>query len=534
MTANTLLGAAILILACLLSNRIFGRLGMPALLAFLGLGMLCGSDGLLKIAFDDFSLSEQVSSVALIFIIFYGGFWTNWQRAKPVAAKALLLSSAGVVLTAVFVGAFCHWALGMPPAESLLVGALISSTDAASVFSILRAKSLNLRYGTASMLEMESGSNDCFSYMLTVVILAFMGGSAQGPGEVAWMLCLQIAAGAACGVVIALGARYVLQRTAFSADGFDAIFLLAVALLSYTVPQTLGGNGYLSAYIAGMILGNSPLPNKRSLLGFFDGLTGLMQMVLFFLLGLLSFPSSLPAVALPATLIALFLTFVARPISVALLLTPLRSPFRQQALVSWTGLRGAASIVFAIVATIDPAHTHSDIFHIVFFIVLLSVLFQGTLLPWVARRLDMIDDEEDVRKTFNDYEENVPLIFAEFTLKDGSPWAGRLVRDLDLPPDTLLALVRREGRNFAPDGNTRLQAGDVLVLGGREVTSINSAVLQEHHVGKGSPLAGRPLREAPSGMPLVVAVLRGQEVIIPRGDTIPREGDTLVVYKGSE
>ena len=146
----------------------------------------------------------------------------------------------------------------------------------------------------------------------------------------------------------------------------------------------------------------------------------------------------------------------------------------------------------------------------------------------------MIDDEEDVRKTFNDYEENVPLIFAEFTLKDGSPWAGRLVRDLDLPPDTLLALVRREGRNFAPDGNTRLQAGDVLVLGGREVTSINSAVLQEHHVGKGSPLAGRPLREAPSGMPLVVAVLRGQEVIIPRGDTIPREGDTLVVYKGSE
>ena len=204
MMPNALLGAAVLIIACLLSNRVFGRLGMPTLLAFLGLGMLCGSDGLLKIAFDDFALSEQVSSVALIFIIFYGGFWTNWRLARPVVGKAVLLSSAGVVLTAVLVGAFCHWALGMPPAESLLVGALISSTDAASVFSILRAKRLNLRYGTASMLEMESGSNDCFSYMLTVVILAFMGGSAQSPGAVAWMLGLQIVAGALCGVGIAL------------------------------------------------------------------------------------------------------------------------------------------------------------------------------------------------------------------------------------------------------------------------------------------------------------------------------------------
>lgn len=529
MMPDALLGAAVLIIACLLSNRVFGRLGMPTLLAFLGLGMLCGSDGLLKIAFDDFALSEQVSSVALIFIIFYGGFWTNWRLARPVVGKAVLLSSAGVVLTAVLVGAFCHWALGMPPAESLLVGALISSTDAASVFSILRAKRLNLRYGTASMLEMESGSNDCFSYMLTVVILAFMGGSAQSPGAVAWMLGLQIVAGALCGVGIALAARYVLQRVSFSADGFDALFMLAVALLSYTVPQNLGGNGYLSAYLAGMILGNSPLPNKRSLLGFFDGLTGLMQMVLFFLLGLLSFPSQLPAVAWPATLIALFLTFVARPLSVALLLTPLRCPFRQQALVAWTGLRGAASIVFAIVATINPAHTYSDIFHTIFFIVLLSVLFQGTLLPWVARRLDMIDDDEDVRKTFNDYDENAPLTFAECTLKEGSPWVGRFVRDLDLPPDTLLALVQREGRSFAPDGNTRLQAGDVLVLGGREVTSISSAILQERRVEEGSPLAGRPLREAPADMPLVVAVLRGQGVLIPRGDTVLQEGDILVV-----
>ncbi len=531
MTVNALLGAALLILACLLSNRIFGRLGMPMLLAFLGLGMICGSDGLLKIAFDDFALTEQASTVALIFIIFYGGFWTSWRQARPVVGKALLLSSAGVVLTAGLVGGFCHFALGMPAGEGLLVGAIISSTDAASVFSILRAKRLNLRYGTASMLEMESGSNDCFSYMLTVVILAFMGGQTQGAGSVAWMLGVQIVAGALCGAGIALAARYILQRVSFSADGFDALFMLAVALLSYAVPQAVGGNGYLSAYLAGMILGNSPLPNKRSLLGFFDGMTGLMQMALFFLLGLLAFPSQLPAVAVQATLIALFLTFVARPLAVALLLTPLGCPFRQQALVSWTGLRGAASIVFAIVATIDPAHTYSDIFHTVFFIVLLSVLFQGTLLPWAARKLDMIDDTEDVRKTFNDFDENAPLAFAECTLREGAPWTGRLVRELDLPPDTLLALVRRDGRNFAPNGNTVLQAGDVLVLGGKEVTSIDGAVLRERRMEKGNPLIGRPLREAPADMPLVVAVLRGQEVLIPRGYTVPREGDVLVVYE---
>ena len=223
-------------------------------------------------------------SVALLFIMFYGGFGTNVRSARPVAAQAVLLSSVGTVLTAGLVGVFCHFVLGVALWESFLIGAVISSTDAASVFSVLRSRHLNLKYHTASLLEVESGSNDPFSYMLTTIVLSVMHGGSSG-GQFAAMLAAQIGYGVLFGVVLALAARWVLGRFRFSA-GFDAAFAVAVALLSYVLPEMLGGNGYLSVYLTGMILGNSRIPNKSGLLHFFDAATALMQMVLFFLLGL--------------------------------------------------------------------------------------------------------------------------------------------------------------------------------------------------------------------------------------------------------
>ena len=270
-------------------GRCSGKVGVPALLFFILLGMFFGTDGVVKIPFDNFELAQNVCSVALLFIMFYGGFGTNVRSARPVAAQAVLLSSVGTVLTAGLVGVFCHFVLGVALWESFLIGAVISSTDAASVFSVLRSRHLNLKYHTASLLEVESGSNDPFSYMLTTIVLSVMHGGSSG-GQFAAMLAAQIGYGVLFGVVLALAARWVLGRFRFSA-GFDAVFAVAVALLSYVLPEMLGGNGYLSVYLTGMILGNSRIHNKSGLVHFFDAATALMQMVLFFLLGLLAFPS---------------------------------------------------------------------------------------------------------------------------------------------------------------------------------------------------------------------------------------------------
>lgn len=518
---------AVVILGCVLFQRLSGKVGVPALLFFILLGMFFGTDGVVKIPFDNFELAQNVCSVALLFIMFYGGFGTNVRSARPVAAEAVLLSSVGTVLTAGLVGVFCHFVLGVALWESFLIGAVISSTDAASVFSVLRSRHLNLKYHTASLLEVESGSNDPFSYMLTTIVLSVMHGGSSG-GQFAAMLAAQIGYGVLLGVVLALAARWVLGRFRFSA-GFDAVFAVAVALLSYVLPEMLGGNGYLSVYLTGMILGNSRIPNKSGLVHFFDAATALMQMVLFFLLGLLAFPSQLPRIAPRALLIALFLTFVARPAVVALLLTPFRAPLRQQLLVSWSGLRGAASIVFAIMATMHPAVMQNDVFHIVFFIVLFSVLLQGTCLPRVAAKLGMTDDGADVMKTFTDYVDEVPVQFIRFSLPEGHPWAGQAVRQVVLPPASILVLVLRGDRRIVPDGSVQLQAGDTLILSGTAAGAVEGVHLYEKTLDADSSWLDQPLCRIHTGDRLVILVRRGARILIPDGDTVLRLGDRLVI-----
>lgn len=525
--ANYVLLAAVIIVACVIFQKISSRLGVPSLLAFILLGMLFGSDGLMKIPFEDYALAEQLCSVALIFIMFYGGFGTKWREARPVALKAGLLSSFGTVLTAGLVGLFCWLALRMDLLESFLIGAVISSTDAASVFSILRSRRLNLKDNTASMLEIESGSNDPFSYMLTVILLSLMNGKAS-PGGFAYAVFAQLAYGAVFGGVIAALAIAFLRRFHF-ADGFCAVFLVAVALLAYGAPAALGGNGYLAAYLAGILLGNAKIPNKNVLVNFFDGATGMMQMLLFFTLGLLAFPSSLPAIAPTALLIALFLTFVARPAAVFAILSPFRCGVRQRLLVSWAGMRGAASIVFAIMVTVDPASTSNDIFHIVLTIVLFSILLQGSLIPPVARALRMTDPSADVMKTFTDYTDEVPVQFIQFGIPADHPWAGRTVAELPLPPDTLLVLLLRGRDKTVPNGSTVVLPGDTLVLSGKAGVKIDGVRLYEKALEPGDELIGKTPAELTENDRLIMMICRGNGVVIPNGTTTLRENDVLVM-----
>ncbi len=523
-----ILAAAAVILACLLLNRVSGKLGVPTLALFILLGMFSGSDGVLKIHFDDFAITERISTVALIFIMFYGGFGTSWRQARPVAFKAGLLASLGVAFTALFVGLFCRLALGLSWLESMLVGSVISSTDAASVFSILRSKKLNLKYGTASMLEMESGSNDPCSYMLTIIVLSLMHGQFS-LAELPFLLIRQVALGVGLGFAAGALASYLLMHLRIKGENTDAILVFAMALTAYAGADYLGGNGFLSVYICGIYMGNSPLPGKKALVGFFDGVTGLMQMLLFFLLGLLSFPSQLPQVFLPGLATALFLTFVARPLATFVLLAPFRCPWQQQALVAWAGLRGAASIVFAIMATVHPAQVQNDVFHLTFFIVLFSIFSQGSLLPFMSRKLHMIDAKGDVMKTFSDYSDEIPVDFIKINVGEKHPWAGRRISEVELVPELLLAMIMRGGEQVLPRGDTVVLPGDRVVLTALSLESSEGLVLTEHEVGPEDEWKDRSLREAgPSKNSLVVAVLRGEEVLIPHGSTVLREGDVLI------
>lgn len=524
-----LLFAALVLFVCTLLKKATLRVGIPSLLAFLVLGMVFGSDGLLKIPFADYHLAETISTAALVIIMFYGGFGTNWKVARPVAGVSILLSSVGTLVTAALVGVFCHFALGMSLLEGLLCGALLSSTDAAAVFSILRSRNLALKENTASLLEVESGSNDPFAYILTVVLLSAME-SGITAGAVGLMFVQQLGLGLVFGFLIGYVARKILLAGRMDSSESVTIFIVAVALAGYAVPQALGGTGFLSVYIVGLIVGNSALPERKTIVPFFDGVTGILDASLFFLLGLLSFPSQMVDVLLPALAIALFLTFIARPLSTFLLMVPFGGSMARRVLVSFAGLRGAASIVFAIIAVIHPATMENDLFHIVFVVVLFSIAVQGSLLPLVARRLGMIDVGGNVLKTFTDYVDETPVNFIQFRIDPAHEWVGRRVMDITLPPGSILVSLTRGDEELVPKGSTVLESGDVLVLcaleeGGAPNFNLVEKVIEAEDFVPNMTLADLPHRPHA----LIVLVQRDGGYIIPDGRTILHLGDKLLI-----
>lgn len=530
MTISLLLIAFIIIL-CVVLNRVSDKMGIPILFFFILLGMMFGSDGLLRIEFDNYEFAEQICSIALIFIMFYGGFGTNWKQAKSVALRAGILSTLGVVLTAGLVGLFCHFIIGMALMESLLLGAVISSTDAASVFAILRSKKLALKEHTDSLLELESGSNDPCSYMMTLLVLTMMQGSIT-TGQVAYMVFAQFFFGILVSIAIAAFAIHMLRRFHFSTDGLDMIFVIGIAILAYAGANAIGGNGYLSTYLVGIVLGNSKIRNKKSLVPFFDGLTGLMQVLVFFLLGLLAFPHMLKEIATMSIIICLFLTFIGRPLAVFLLLAPFSCSTSQKLLVSFAGLRGAASIVFAIMATVSSAYGSDRVFHIVFSMVLISIAFQGTLIPWVAKKLDMIDHESNVMKTFTDYAQEVNIQFVELTLHEKHPWVEKTIASLSLVPDMLIVLVRRSKQNMMPTGNFLLHEGDRVVLSAPAFNEKEKIPLEELTIEEDNEWVGKTVAQVSDNpKELIVLIERKGKTIVPRGETVLNSEDTLVYMR---
>ena len=498
--ALLLMGCVILL--CTLMGRYLDRLAVPSLLIFIALGMCFGENGLLRIPFDDYDAANVICSASLIFIMFYGGFGTNLNAARPVVVQSVVLSTLGVAGTAGAVAVFAHLALGLPWVESFLIGSVISSTDAASVFNIL-----------------------------TTVAVGIMGGQDV---FIPLLLVQQIAIGALGGLLLGKLAIWSLRRGMFPSEQSQTIFVFAVVILSYALPTVLGGNGYLSSYLCGIYMGSTKLPQKRNLVHFFDVVTDVAQVLIFFLLGLLVTPVELPSVLLPALAIMVFLTFLARPAVVSVLMLPFHPSLAQVGVVSWAGLRGVASIVFAIMAVLQGAETRYNLFNLVFCIVLLSISLQGSLLPRVSAKLSMIDHTADVSKTFNDYQEESDIDFIKIHLDKNHPWNGKTLKELPLPSDLLVTMIARKEETIVPNGSTVLLPGDLLVLAARAFEDRENLSLQEIVVEKGHKWVGRSLRQIPTRSDtLIVMIKRGNETIIPGGSTILQAGDTLVIAQSS-
>lgn len=525
MTIFLLITAVVLVL-CFFSDRLSGKIGVPALLIFIGVGMLFGCDGLLKIPFENYNFAESVCEAALVVIMFTGGFSVNAKQAKPAAVKACLMSTLGVAITAGVTGLFCYFVLHFSAAESFLVGSVISSTDAASVFSVLRSKKLNLKNGLAPLLEVESGSNDPFSYMLTILALSVYEG--LKPGRIFLMTAAQLGFGILFGVGVGIAVVYIARHFASSSDGFGCILFLAAALLAYGLPVLFGGNGYLSVYIAGIIIGNSKVPKKSEAVVFFNGITGLCQIAAFFLLGLLASPSRFADSLLPALLIYLCLTLLSRPAAVLALCG--KMSLKERAFVSLAGLRGASSIVFAITAVTHGGSTKADIFNIVFIVCLMSMLFQGWLLPSAAKKLDLIDDSSDVLKTFNDYCAESPVSAVRIYISQGHPWANLPLSQVRLPDGSRAMMIKRGKKTIVPRGNTVILEDDNLILSVPAWDESGDLPLREIHIGTRHSWKGSRISELnlPENL-LIVLIKREDESLIPDGNTEILEGDTVVV-----
>ncbi len=462
-----LIVGALLLVAGVLASKLSDRLGVPALLFFLAIGMLAGSEGIAGIPFDDARLAQSLGVVALAFILFSGGLDTEWQAIAPVMFSGIRLASLGVLLTALGVAAFAHWGLDFGWAEALLLGSIVSSTDAAAVFAVLRSRNASLKGRLRPLLELESGSNDPMAVFLTVGCIRLLTEPGARGMDLLPLFLLQMGLGAVLGIVFGKLALAALNRLRLESEGLYPVLTLALVLATYSATVLAGGNGFLAVYLTGLVMAREDFIHKRSLIRFHDGLAWLMQIVMFLVLGLLVVPSHLAGVAGPGLLVAAVLMLAARPLGVFASLLLAGFSLREQLLIAWVGLRGAVPIIlatFPLLAGLPHAELY---FNVVFFVVITSVLLQGTTLAWVARRLGLqapIEGRPERPLEFLPGRRTTSRL-EEFEVQQGSKAAGRQIVDLRLPRTTLVVLISRREDYVVPKGGTVLEAGDrVMVL----------------------------------------------------------------------
>ncbi len=460
-----LLIGGLLLLLGIASSKFSARVGVPVLVMFLTLGMLAGSEGVLGLAFDNYRLAHGIGTVALAMILFDGGLQSPWGAIRRVWKPSLLMATLGVSVTAGVTGMAAAWILELSLLKGLLLGSIVGSTDAAAVFSILRSGGVHLPQRLAATLEVESGSNDPMAIFLTVGLLELlMGQMAWGPGLLL-LLAVQIVAGATVGVAAGFAAVGVVNRINLDASGLYPVLVTACSLLTFGLAASLGGSGFLAVYIAGIVMGNSRIVFRRGVFLFHDAVAWLSQIVLFVMLGLLSFPSRLWGIAGQGLLIAAVLIFVARPVA-TLMLWPFRYTGRELLFVSWVGLKGAVPITLATFPLVVGLANADQLFDVVFFVVLVSALIQGWTLPSMARKLGLETpppSQPPVTLEISSLR-HVEGDIIDYLVDNDSPAAGRPVKRLALPEGVVIAIIARQQQIIPPHGDTRIEPGDHVIL----------------------------------------------------------------------
>ncbi|AKP53969.1 potassium/proton antiporter [Cyclobacterium amurskyense] len=463
---NIILIGSILLLISIIVGKPSYRFGIPTLLLFLTIGMLAGSEGIGGIYFDNPEIAQFIGIVSLNFILFSGGLDTRWPSVKPVLKEGIALSTMGVLLTALGLGYFVHLITDFTLFESLLLGAIVSSTDAAAVFSILRGKNLALKKNLRPTLELESGSNDPMAYVLTIAFLSLVQEPDKGALSIMPLFLLQMIIGAISGLLFGKLSKWIINKIKLDFEGLYPVLTIALMFITFSATNSLYGNGFLAIYICSVYLGNQNIIHKNTILRMFDGLAWLMQIVLFLTLGLLVFPSQIiPYIGL-GLIISLFLILVARPLAVFISLIPFKMKLRRRFYISWVGLRGAVPIVFAtypLLAGIDKANI---IFNIVFFVAISSVLIQGTTISLVAKwlKVGLPDNVKKPTPSEEFLEEHPKTILREITLKKDTDAIGKQIVNLDFPKNAIIAMIERDENYLMPNGSTTLEVNDKLIV----------------------------------------------------------------------
>ncbi len=465
-TENILLIGSILLFISLIAGKTSYKFGVPVLILFLGIGMLAGSDGIGKIYFDNPKTAQFIGIVALNFILFSGGLDTGWQSVKPILWQGISLSTLGVLLTAFSVGLFVWLITDFTIYEGLLLGSIVSSTDSAAVFSILRSKSLALKGNLRPTLELESGSNDPMASILTIVFTGLVVNQDSSFISILPMFLRQMLLGGLLGFAFGKIGSIIINKIKLDYEGLYIVLVIALMFFSFSATDFIGGNGFLAVYIAAVYLGNQELIHKKKVLKSFDSFAWLMQIILFLTLGLLVFPKQVIPVVGIGLVISIFLIIVARPLSVFLSLIPFKVQRRSRLFISWVGLRGAVPIVFATYPLIAGVEKANMIFNIVFFISITSVLIQGTSLPLVAKWLHLTLPEKLKQRTQTDIALNDGIMsnLIEITISNDCSAIGKQIVQLGLPKTTLISIIQRDNKYITPNGSTILKGNDKLYV----------------------------------------------------------------------
>lgn len=455
------LGVCVVLLAAVVAVRVSSRSGMPGLLLYLGIGMLLGESGL-GIRFDDDNLAYNLATIMLVVLLIDGGFTTDWNDLKPVVLRSGLLASLGVVVSVAVTAALAVLILGVEWRIAILLGGMVSSTDAAATFAVLRR--LPIKKRIRAQLEGESGFNDAPAIVIVSVVVSDAW-TQSSPLAMVGQGIYELIGGAIVGLVIARIGQVLLSRVSLPSAGLYPLAVLAIAMTAFATAGVLHTSGLLASYAAGLWLGNRALPHQRTTEGFTESLGWLAQIGLFIMLGLLASPSEIPAAVVPALVIGLALTFVARPLSVAICLTPFRTGWREQAFMSWAGLRGAVPIMLATIPATAGLPRASHLFHIIFVLVIVLTLIQGPTLPRVARLTGVTEELAPSEVEFDSSPlEGLNVMLLQFVVPTGSHLSGMYVSDLRLPRGVALSMLVREKKVSIPEGTTRLKAEDRLLL----------------------------------------------------------------------